>query len=673
MSHFNRVFEANELLFANPLSSVQARTTFDRSHTHKTSLDSGVLVPIYFDEVLPGDTHIISMNYLARMTTPIVPIADNAVLDFSFFFVPIRILWSEFKYFMGEARDYWASKNPPIPPQVICDTTTATETEKNRSPYWSFGGYRPSDLGAYLGLPIKNKFLGTLASGATISALPFYAYAQIWNDWFRDQNFQEPIPIDSAHISPNGSVFHPNIIYFPWPGGGTQLSNIPIIDQLGYIRAGLGLMSVSKLPDYFTTCLPSPQKGDPVTVPIGGIPAQRLEVVNNTAFNITPNTVLSEHAPFDRFAGNDQKKREHIYQFLHNSTQQAPSQGQIFQTVFKQWDNRYPQATSLLKVSNSSANHDGFLGRVYTPLAQTSVVSQNRIMEGVFHDLVAKLPEQRIESININDLRLAFTVQQFLETDARGGSRYIEILKNHFGVLSPDARLQRAEYIGGIRDYLNVQQVLATSQTLNNGIVTNIGELGAYSLTAGKMTDSIVYSSTEHGYIMGFVTVRVMHTYGQGVEKVWTRKSRYDYYWPVFDNLGEMPVYKREIAVAEISQANNSSAEADSRIWNRVFGYNEAWAEYRWAKNKVTGNFNPNKVAITGKHSYLSAWSFTDNYSTQPTLNKDWIKENKTNIEQTLAVDSTKFGTNQFLFDFFFDVKSTRAMSMFSIPGLTRM
>lgn len=660
MSHFNQVFQANELLFSNPLNSVQARTTFDRSHTHKTSLDSGLLVPIYFDEVLPGDTHIIGMNYLARMTTPIVPIADNAVLDFSFFFVPIRIIWPDFKYFMGESRGRWASQNPPVPPQLIVRSTDSGTV--GRSFWRQYGGYRPFDLGAYLGLPIKNSFLGTLESGATITNLPFLAYSQIWNDWFRDQNFQEPIYISQSNL---------DIVAY---GVAAGHSTDPAIDTNGII-AGFGLRSVSKLPDYFTTCLPSPQKGEPVTLPVGKIPSQSLEVVNRQNYNTgIVNNLLDQN--------NSYQNDNHRLQLLFSNAQNLGSlpndikRHYAISAVMPTSGNGVNTSSSDNSFLVTSGNKQWVKGIVPKSLYHTfgsgsSLGNSNTIADGfVYHDLVAKLPEQAIGSVNLNDLRLAFAVQQFLETDARGGSRYIEILKNHFGVISPDARLQRAEYIGGFRDYLNVHQVLATTRSQNDG--QHVGDLGAYSLTAGSMSDSIVYSATEHGYIMGFVTVRVMHTYGQGVEKLWTRKSRYDYYFPVFDNLGEMPVYKREIAVAELS-GTTAQDTADAEKWNRVFGYNEAWAEYRWAKNRVTGAFNPNKVSKNNKAIYLSAWSFTDNYNDVPNLNENWIKENKSNVEQTLAVNSAKFGTNQFLFDFFFDVKSTRPMSMFSIPGLTRM
>lgn len=660
MSHFNQVFQANELLFSNPLNAVQSRTTFDRSHTHKTSLDSGLLVPIYFDEVLPGDTHIIGMNYLARMTTPIVPIADNAVLDFSFFFVPTRLLWDDWKYFMGESRQYWDKQTGANVPLIYYDEDDLSIVN-NKSIFKSYGGYRPGDLAAYLGLPIRNKFLSGANTDATISGLPFKAYAQIWNDWFRDQNFQNPI-----HISTDNNI-STNVIK---AGYTSNWATEGLVDNFEKVIYGFGLLSVSKLPDYFTTCLPSPQKGEPVTLPVGKIPSQQLEVINRRNFSVT-----SINNDLD--SDNSYVSDGHKYQFLFGSALNtgtssgmqnyapialANKSGGAFdtnsrQTVYRtsgngQWIKGFETHLETANASNYSNRYTN------TPL--------------LYHDMVAKLPEQAIGSVNLNDLRLAFAVQQFLETDARGGSRYIEVLKNHFGVLSPDARLQRAEYIGGFRDYLNVQQVLATATGgATQGGLTRVGDLGAYSLTMGNMSESIVYSSTEHGYIMGFVTVRVMHTYGQGVEKLWTRKSRYDYYWPVFDNLGEMPVYKREIAVQK-DMPGISGKPAQDEKWNEVFGYNEAWAEYRWAKNKVTGTFNPNEVG-DNKVAYLSAWSFTDNYETQPTLNESWIKENKSNIDQTLALNSTKFGTNQFLFDFFFDVKSTRPMSMFSIPGLTRM
>lgn len=673
MSHFNSVFKSNELLFSNPYNAVTSRTTFDRSHTHKTTLDSGLLVPIYLDEVLPGDTHIINMSYMSRMSTPLVPIADNAVLDFSFFFVPTRLLWSQWKNFMGETDGYWAQNNYPLPPRVYYDTNVSPSILN--SIFRNYGGYRQNDLAVYLGLPAHTLFLGDFNSKKNINQLPFWAYSQVWNDWFRDENYQSPI-YWNAHNASNTGANVANVTARN-PLSPEEAKNYNLNDDPYAIVVGLGLMSVSKLPDYFTTCLPAPQKGDPVVInTVAGNSALNLEVVNRNLYNTRgTNQTKNDMTDFrNRVNANLESRQAHTYQFLftgnRSSTQQGYNRGVIGFNIDSNsfGGNSISNWSSYEVAGNTFAGTAGYMiypqqwpRQLVDGVPVTSNQNQNDTAV-LYHDMVAKLPANVIQgqAININDLRLAFAVQQFLETDARGGTRYIEILKNHFGVISPDARLQRSEYLGGFRDYLNVQQVLATAQ--NEAIGQQVGTAGAIALNNGATNEAIVYSATEHGFIMGFVTVRVLHTYGQGVEKLWTRMSRYDYYWPVFDALGEQPVYKREIYAGPSS----------SNDWNEVFGYNEPYAEYRWAKNRVSGAFNPGAGGANQQnYNYLSLWAFTDNYSQRPTLNANWIKENSSNIQQTLG-----FGTNfinQFLFDFYFDVKSTRPMSMYGIPGLTRM
>lgn len=662
MSYFNKQFKDNERLGQNPLlPDCTVRSTFDRSHTNKTTFTSGQLIPIYFDEVLPGDTHIIDFKYLIRMSTPKVPTLDNSVIDFHFFYVPTRIIWNDWKRFMGENTSQWAQTLDISCPRIWRSGNIVQDAYwyKNQDlPNMDYrnNGYKDGDLASYLGVPTYVDFINTHSASNTLNVLPFFAYAQIWNDWYRDQNLQDEILIPKDGIKDNPAwnyVLNINSIVVEDPYNPKQ-----------GILAGFGTLPVSKLPDYFTTCLPSPQKGAPVGIKFNSMIAELpdLEVVNRNAYATQTNIGdLNLVSNWGGTGTNDEKYNKHRYQFLQKSSfdmGQQPNNENVLVGGIKGRD--------YLLSSGNGYWTSGFLARnMYT--SNTTWAAQNTVdSRTLYHDLI--VPNQNLifnnitTGLTINDLRLAFATQQFLEKDSRGGTRYIEILRNHFGIISPDARLQRSEYIGGRRDYTNINQVI--NQTSTGVEQTPLGQTGAISLTAGSSNDTIVYSATEHGYIMGFVIVRPLHTYSQGIPKAFSRFHKFDYYWPEFANIGEQPVYNREIFVEPSSSiGTDPNLVADTTTFNTVFGYNEAWADYRYKLNKSSGWFSPNSP------NYLSMWTYTDNYNNAPVLSEEWMKENRGNIAQTLAL----IEYDQFLIDCYFDVKSTRPLPVFSIPGLNRM
>lgn len=659
MSTFNRVFKDNERLATNPLTNnATFRTTFDRSHTNKTTFTSGQLIPIYFDEVLPADTHLIDFNYLIRMSTPLVPTLDNSVIDFHFFFVPNRLVWNKWKEFMGESPSSWVNNTTYRVPVV-----NFGRTSPGASNSYFYGtsqipaGYKDNDLASYLGIPsYKNFFFTEVYNGEiyenNISALPFRAYAKIWNDWYRDQNVQDEIPLLDL-----------NDVNIAFDLATVAASGFNPYDPGQAILGGLGTLPVSKLPDYFTTCLPSTQKGDPVNINIGEIPQQYLEVINRNQWIPRGTSTVKNNFNTDTYFRDSNVRYNHVYQFLmgnNSSSNVSQPNNSAFLPGYTALGST-STATNLSAFETSNNTHLGgaaqrvsaVVGGGFASVTDTAnLLSANNQL--YYHDLVANLPTQNLGSVSINDLRLAFATQHFLETDARGGTRYIEIIRNHFGVISPDARLQRSEYIGGRRDYNNINQVLATTQSQNDQQF--IGTTGAFSMTTGKNDRTILYSATEHGYIMGFVIIRPLHTYAQGLSKTWTRRGKFDFYWPEFANIGEQPVFKRELFLDNVTPASAGQ-------FSEVFGYNEAWADYRYKKNQASGWFSPNSP------NYLSAWTYTDNYNNAPTLNSQWMKENRGNIAQTLAM----LEYDQFLIDLNFTVKTTRPMPAFSIPGLSRM
>ena len=551
------------------------RSTFDRSSGHKTTFNAGKLVPIYVDEVLPGDTFEMKTSAIIRGSTPIFPVMDNANLDIYFFYVPNRLVWNHWKEFNGEnTTSKWEQtveySIPQMAPPLANDSTPA--------------GWEKGTLADYMGIPT---LVGPGASQAnpeyTVNHLPFRAYCLIYNEWFRDQNLQDPVLIDTGDSQTNGRHLIPE----------TE----PIEYQIQAALKGANLLPVNKYFDYFTGALPEPQKGPDVLLPLG-----------NTAPIITnqnPNSIL-------------------------------PKYGVTFKS---------DQFTEVGKTHNLSIQVTGqkYGKMVADNSATTTLEAQNAVPNNLIADL------GNATAATINELRLAFQLQRLYERDARGGTRYIEIIKSHFGVTSPDARLQRPEYLGGERIPINIDQVIQTSGTAEG--TTPQGNTAAYSLT-GNQGSYFKHSFVEHGYVLGLACVRTEHTYQQGLEKIWNRKNRFDFYWPALANIGEQAILNKEIYLQD-SKAMNEEA----------FGYQEAWAEYRYKPSRVSSAFRSNITSGS-----LDAWHYADYYEALPVLSAEWVQETYKNVDRTLAVQSTL--EDQYIADFWFKCKCTRPMPIYSIPGL---
>ena len=550
------------------------RSTFDRSSGHKTTFNAGKLVPIYVDEVLPGDTFEMKTSAIIRGSTPIFPVMDNANLDIYFFFVPNRLVWDHWKEFNGEnTTSKWEQTVEYSIPQMAPPLSTGTIPT---------AGWEKGTLADYMGIPTG---VGPGASQTnpeyTVNHLPFRAYCLIWNEWFRDQNLQDPVLIDTGDSQTNGRHLIPE-------GNSITFENQAALQ-------GANLLPVNKYFDYFTGALPEPQKGPDVLLPLG-----------NTAPVITMTTDITGvtgSSPSLRFTSNNP----------------INSQANLVVT---------PTGTGKGTLNHTTAN--------------TDVINGNLIPANLYANLA------EATSATINELRLAFQLQKLYERDARGGTRYIEIIKSHFGVTSPDARLQRPEYLGGERIPINIDQVIQTSGTMEG--TTPQGNTAAYSLT-GNQGSYFKHSFVEHGYVLGLACVRTEHTYQQGLEKIWNRKNRFDFYWPALANIGEQAILNKEIYLQD-SKAMNEEA----------FGYQEAWAEYRYKPSRVSSAFRSN---VTGS---LDAWHYADYYEELPKLSAEWIQETYKNVDRTLAVQSTL--EDQYIADFWFKCKCTRPMPIYSIPGL---
>lgn len=534
------------------------RSKFNLSHGVKTSMNVGTLYPIDVQEVLPGDTFKAKMNGVFRVTSSFVkPVMDNLYLDAYHFFVPMRLVYEDFERIFGNPNPsaYVETELSEVP--MFSDVTSDNVTVPAGTVY------------DYLSLP------NGIPLSPDISCLLARCFAKIYDDWFRNENTVPEMYIQK---------------------GACALSELPNINPWAPNNYSGRLPKVMKTRDYFTSALPSPQKGQATGIPIsvGDLPV----ITKNVEHDINP-----------------------YYLRLVNGTGEAfPTQGTLHI-----YDNK------LAVDPNGTIPATGAEG----------LVPSNLYVDGSSAETV----------FTVNDLRLAFQTQKMLERDARNGSRYVEYLNSAFGVTSPDARLQRSEYLGGGRIPLNIQQVEQNSQSTED---SPLGNLAGYSWTNG----SSFYNKgfVEHGYVFTVCAIKQVHTYQQGIDKMFTRRKRIDFYDPLFANLGEQPIYVSEIF------ANASAVGENNR--DKVFGYNEAWADYRYKPSKVTGQMRSTLSA----EKTLDVWHFADKFNNAPTLSQGFTNETENFVDRTLTVPSSL--SDQFIADFWFNTEAIRVMPTYSIPGL---
>lgn len=558
--------------FSDAPAMYMKRTKFDRSHVYKTTFDSGKLIPVFIDEVLPGDTTRMSVNYFARLATPIKPIMDNIYLDWFFFFVPNRLVWEHWQNFCFEQED------PDDSTDYVIPTVTATGNSGN-----AYVG----SLWDYFGLPVN-----TTGNLSGISALPFRGVYLIYNEWFRDENLQKSVKIQKGDtnevLNSARASEQPSWVFT----SGTNI--VP----------GLACPPRGKRHDYFTSALPWTQKGPGVSIGLAG-----------TATLVDPSPVSG-----------------YFVQQSNNSlgAAQFAEDGGVHNVYTGNGSLTYQGGYSV-SIAGHSVNGAG-----------TATVTAQPGSSWLSKDSYADLDSSSI--FTINSLRTAFQMQKFYERLARGGSRYTEVLRSFFGVVSPDARLQRPEFLGSFTKMVNVNPIAQTSATDST---SPQGNLSAYGVTAAKF-HGFTKSFVEHGYIFGFVCARADLTYQQGVNKMWLRSTVYDFYWPTFAHLGEQAIELREIYA--------QGSEADTT----VFGYQERYAEYRYKPSQITGKF---RSSVTGGN--LDVWHLSQFFNNAPTLNEEFIVENPP-IERIIAVPSEP----EFLLDIGFRYTTVRPMPMFGTPGL---
>lgn len=505
-----------------PKADIQ-RSSFDRSHGWKGTLDAGLLVPFFVDEALPGDTFNLKCSVFARLATPIKPIFDNMYADTFFFAVPNRLLWDNWEKFNGQQDNPGDSTDYSIP-------------------QWTppAGGWQTGTIPDAMGLP-------TGVENISVSSLPLRAYYTIWNEWFRDENLQLRANVGTGDT--------------PSSSGGT------------IFRRG-------KRHDYFTSCLPFAQKGEPVSLPLG------------VSAPVVPTGSL----------------------------------------VSPTWQNSSSESFGYLTQVDGGNLNAGW---------ETSPAAAGEQAYWLNPGLQADLSDAT--AATINDIRQAFQIQRLLERDARGGSRYTEIIRAHFNVNSPDQRLQRPEFLGGGTSMVNFNPV-QQNQATQDGVTPqgNLAAMATVSFTGHGFTKSF----TEHCTLIGLVSIRADLNYQQGINRMWNRQTRYDFYWPALSHIGEQAVLNKEI------YAQGNSEDED------VFGYQERYAEYRYKPSLITGKFRSQDAET------LDYWHLAQEFTALPTLSSTFIEENPP-VDRIIAVPDEP----HLLMDAYFNLKCSRPMPLYGVPG----
>lgn len=536
--------------FANNPTPRIGRSALNRTSQHSTTFEAGSLIPVWVDEILPGDTITMQATHLTRLATPLHPIMDNLYLDWHWFYVPNRLVWDHWANFLGER------KTPTDTTEYVIPTLTAAPS-----------GFASGSIMDYLGLPI-----GTPVSAGIVNALPFRGIQLIWDEWFRAQDFQDPLDPPTGDGPDNWATQR----YDATPGR-------------------------NKRHDYYTSSLPWPQKGDPVRISIG------------------------DQAPL-------------VFDFPNAQVWPSGNQTPMFNVPGVQ------DASGLAAGSEDSGTNKAIVNWEKTASggAGAPATWATANLEVRTAGLSGHADLSSAESVTVADLREAFQIQRLMERDARSGTRLQELVYAHFGVLNPDARLQRPEYLGGSTTAVQINTVPQTSSSVET---SPQGNLAAYGVSTG--TSGFTRSFTEHGFVFGFISARADLKYQQGMERFWRRRTKYDFYWPTLAHLSEQPVTNSEIYYDESDEQNDGT-----------WGYQERYAEYRYKPSRVSG------MMRSSHPQSLDTWHLAQSFESRPNLNGSFLLEDPP-VNRVIAVPSYP----QFTFDGVFRCRHVRPMPVRAIPG----
>lgn len=559
----------SELRFMDAPTVEMPRSNVDLSFEHQTTFNVGELIPIGVIPVYPGDTHKVTISKVIRLQTLLNPIYGTFYCDVGAFFVPNRLVYEHWEELMGENKtSAWIPQATYTTPNI----TTGKDSNNADVPV------PVGSLADYMGIPVG--YVGTF------NALPIRAYHKLYDDWWRDENLQDPENI--------------------YVGESTQALTTATADY--YKETYMWPRKACRMHDFLSSATPAPQKGPAVSIPLGTV-APVYSTDKFTPYYSDPTlTDLTVSGMVGLAAAGTSGTTTKEVGFRAKSA--LPANGAL------------SDASVFGHSPGTTSTYD------FTPV-----------------NLWAELGEAT--AANINDLRMAFQIQRLLERDAYSGSRYIEVLKSHFGVTSPDARLQRSEYLGGNRVPLNIHQVVNNSQDGSHAL----GNLGAMSHTV-DINESFTKSFVEHGFIIITACVRYQNVYAQSMEKFWSYSDRYSYYWPVLAHIGNQPVLNREIYA--LPDANKDP--------DGVFGYQEAWYDLRTRQNRCSSEMRP------GVSGSLATWNLSDYYTATPTLSDEWIQFDSDITDRVLAVPH--YAAKQIFADFWIQDDATRVIPLYSIPGL---